>query len=72
MADDITKKGAERLGVECRPTFTWIHLSNRIYPKLHSVICLINDYIVYFEYKVEWEILLVPNIEKEWRARLVV
>ena len=74
MADDTTKKGADHLGVEYCPTAPWILLSNYIYPKLHRIIVLMNDCIVYFEYKdkVECEILLVSNVDKQWRVRLIV
>ena len=65
-----SNKGADRLGVKCEPKFPWITIINRILPKLHQVIGLINDVIVYFETQVEWTIIMLPPVEKIWKARV--
>ena len=61
---------ADRLGVKCEPKFPWSTIINRILPKLHQVIGLINDVIVYFETQVEWTIIMLPPVEKIWKARV--
>ena len=71
MANDASKKGADRLGVTGRPYFPWIPMINRILPILHLLLGIGNDIITYFGHVVEWNLILLPEEEKEWQKEVL-
>ena len=65
MSKDVTKNGAQWLGVKCEPRIKFIPVRNYIFPLTHAGIGLDNDALEGFEEAVNSGIIEMSPKEKK-------
>ena len=72
MVDDTTKKGAQKLGVECLPKLNAIDVDGIVLPLTHIGLGIDNDILAAFEEEVEYTNVRLPPDDVQRRQHLKV